>query len=113
MFSPSLSESLSYAHVRTSSVLFLAYLLPQRLVADNDTSRDIQSQLYVASIRTNVSLSGKIMVSVYNKQFVIVAGDGAYDWCGILVLSFKGDACRAWLIKEIEIFPDFITFLLR
>lgn len=29
---------------------------------------------------------------------------GAYDRCGILVLSFKGDVCRAWLIKEIEIF---------
>lgn len=84
--------------------LFLEDLLPQRLVADYDVGRDIQSRLYVASIRTDVSLSGKIMISEDDEQLVAVAGDGAHDWCGILVLSFKGKACRAWLIKEIKVF---------
>ena len=51
-----------------------------------------------------MSLSGKIMVSVYDEKIFVVAGDGAYDRCGILGLSFKGEACRARLIKEIEVF---------
>lgn len=29
---------------------------------------------------------------------------GAHDWSYVIVLSFKGDACRARLIKEIEMF---------
>ena len=49
-------------------------------------------------------LGGKVMVSADNEQLVVVAGDGAHDWGGIIVLSFKGDACRARLIKEIEVF---------
>ena len=85
-------------------------LLPQRLVADNDTGRDLQSRLSVAAIRMDVGLSGKIMVSVYDEQLVVVAGDGAHDWCGIFVLSFKGDTCRARLIKEIEIFVRYKEF---
>ena len=44
------------------------------------------------------------MVSVYDEKIFVVAGDGAYDRCGILGLSFKGEACRARLIKEIEVF---------
>ena len=44
------------------------------------------------------------MVSVYDEKIFAVAGDGAHDRCGIFVLSFKGDACRARLIKEIEVF---------
>ena len=82
----------------------LEYLLPQRLVADNDTGRDLQSRLYVAAIRTDASLSGKIMVFAYDEQLVVVAGDGTHDWGNVIVLSFKGNACRAWLIKEIEVF---------
>ena len=50
------------------------------------------------------------MVSVYDEQLVVVAGDGAHDWGGILVLSFKGDACRARLIKEIEVFVRYKEF---
>ena len=86
------------------SLIHLEYLLPQRLVADNDTGRDLQFWLSVAAIRTDVGLSGKIMVSVYDEQLVVVAGDGTHDWCGIIVLSFKGEACRARLIKEIVVF---------
>ena len=55
----------------------LEYLLPQRLVADNDTGRNLQFWLSVAAIRTDVGLSGKIMVSVYDQQLVIVAGVGS------------------------------------
>ena len=84
--------------------ILLAYLLPQRLVADNDMGRDIQSRLSVAVIMSDGGFGGKIMISRDNEQLVIVAGDGAHDWCGILVLSFKGDMYRARLIKEIEIF---------
>ena len=47
---------------------------------------------------------GKIMVSVYNEQLVVVAGDGTHDRGNVIVLSFKGDACHARLIKEIEVF---------
>lgn len=36
-------------------------LLPQRLVADNDTGRDLQFWLSVAAVRTDVGLSGKII----------------------------------------------------
>ena len=82
----------------------LEYLLPQRLVADNDTGRNLQFWLSVAAIRTDVGLSGKIMVSVYDEQLVVVAGDGTHDWGIVIVLSFKSDACRARLIKEIEVF---------
>ena len=82
----------------------LEYLLPQRLVADNDTGRDLQFWLSVAAIRTDASLSGKIMVSVYDQQLVVVAGDGTHDWGNVIALSFKGHACRARLIKEIEVF---------
>ena len=42
------------------------------------------------------------MVSVYDEQLVVVAGDETHDWGGIFVLSFKGEACRARRIKEIE-----------
>lgn len=69
-------------------LIHLEYLLPQRLVADNDTGRDIQSRLSVAAIRTDVSLSGKIMVPVYDEQLVVVAGDGAHDWGIVIVLPF-------------------------
>ena len=84
--------------------ILLGNLLPQRLVADNDTGRDLQSRLSVAAIRTDVGLSGKIMVSVYDEQLVVVAGDGTHDRGNVIVLSFKGDACHARLIKEIEVF---------
>lgn len=64
--------------------LFLEDLLPQRLVADNDAGRDIQSRLRVASIRTDVSLSGKIMISGNDEQLIkedstyhLKAGDAA------------------------------------
>ena len=50
--------------------------MPPRLVADNDTGRGLQVWLSVAAIRTDVSLSGKIMVSAYDEQLVVVAGDG-------------------------------------
>ncbi len=46
---------------------------------------------------------GKIMLSGDDEQLVVVVGDGAHDWCGILVLSFKGDACCARLVKEIKV----------
>ena len=68
--------------------ILLGNLLPQRLVADNDMGRDIQSRLYVAAIRTDVGLSGKIMVPVYDEQLVVVAGDGAHDWGIVIVLPF-------------------------
>ena len=68
--------------------ILLGNLLPQRLVADNDMGRDIQSRLYVAAIRTDVGLSGKIMVSIYDEQLVVVAGDGAHDWGIVIVLPF-------------------------
>ena len=51
----------------------------------------------------NESFGSKIMISEDDEQLVVVAGDRAHDGCGILVLSFKGDTCREWLIKEIEI----------
>ncbi len=70
------------------SLIHLEYLLPQRLVADNDTGRDLQSWLRVAAIRTDVSLSGKIMVFAYVEQLVVVAGDGAHDWGIVIVLPF-------------------------
>ena len=85
-------------------LIHLEYLLPQRLVADNDTGRDLQFWLSVAAIRTDVGLSGKIMVSVYDEQLVVVAGDGAHDRGNVIVLSFNGEACRARLIKKIEVF---------
>ena len=44
------------------------------------------------------------MVSVYDEKIFAVAGDGAYDRCSIFGLSFKGEACRVRLIKEIEVF---------
>ena len=66
--------------------------------------RDIQSRLYGASIRTDVSLSCKIMISGDDEQLVVVAGDGAHDWGNAIVLSFYGEACCARLIKEIEVF---------
>lgn len=66
----------------------LEYLLPQRLVADNDTGRDLQFWLSVAAIRTDASLSGKIMVSVYDEQLVVVVGDGTHDWGIVIVLAF-------------------------
>lgn len=44
------------------------------------------------------------MVSVYDEQLVVVVGDGTHDWGNVIVLSFKGNACRARLIKEIEVF---------
>jgi len=44
------------------------------------------------------------MISGDDERFVIVAGDGTHDWGIVIVLSFKSDACRAWLIKEIEVF---------
>ena len=69
-------------------LIHLEYLLPQRLVADNDTGRDLQSRLRVAANRTDVSLSGKIMVSAYDEQLVVVADDGAHDWGIVIVLPF-------------------------
>ena len=59
--------------------ILLGNLLPQRLVADNDTGRYLQSRLSVAAIRTDACLSGKIMVSVYDEQLVVVVGDGTHD----------------------------------
>ena len=44
------------------------------------------------------------MVPVYDEKIFAVAGDGTHDGCGIIVLSFKGEACHARLIKEIEVF---------
>ena len=35
-----------------------------------------------------MSLSGKIMVSAYDEQLVVVADDGAHDWGIVIVLSF-------------------------
>ena len=82
----------------------LEYLLPQRLVADNDTGRNLQSWLSVVVITTNESLGGKIMISGDDERLVVVVGDGTHDWGIVIVLSFKSDACRARLIKEIEVF---------
>ena len=84
--------------------ILLEYLLPKRLVTDNDTDRDPQSRLSVAVITMNESFGGKIMISGDDEQLVILAGDGTHDWGNVIVLSFKGDACRARLIKEIEEF---------
>ena len=50
------------------------------------------------------------MVSVYDEKIFAVAGDGTHDRCGIFVLSFKGEACRARLIKEIEVFVRYKEF---
>lgn len=55
-----LSKSVNVGQEPENGKLFLEYLRPQGLVADNDMGRDIQSRLSVAAFRTNGSLGSKI-----------------------------------------------------
>ena len=65
-----LSKSVNVGREPENGKLFLEGLLPQGLVADNDTGRDIQSRLSVAAFRTNGSLESKIALVSDDDQLI-------------------------------------------